>query len=45
MDPLVKIMGFVDVVAAIIILMQQTWLPLQIVGWILLIKGVISLLS
>ncbi|MEM7819799.1 MAG: hypothetical protein QXD48_03140 [Candidatus Aenigmatarchaeota archaeon] len=45
MDILVKIMGLIDVIAAIVLITQHNWLPLQIVGWFLLIKGIISLLS
>lgn len=45
MDPLVKIMGGVDLIAAILILVTQSWIGWQILGWVLLIKGIISLLS
>lgn len=45
MDPVVKIMGAIDVIAAIVIITQHAWLPLQIIGWLLLIKGIISLFS
>ncbi|MFH1630625.1 MAG: hypothetical protein ABIA21_00170 [Candidatus Aenigmatarchaeota archaeon] len=45
MDPLVKLMGLIDLIAAILIILSQTWLGWQILGWILLIKGIISLLS
>lgn len=45
MDVLVKIMGAVDVIAAVIILMNYPAIWTQIIGWILVIKGAISLLS
>jgi len=45
MDPIVKIMGTIDVIAAIFILLQSAWLPLQIIAILLLIKGIISLAS
>ena len=46
MDPLVKIMGVVDLVAAFVLLTQHfSNILLLIVGIALLVKGVISLLS
>ena len=45
MDPLVKIMGFIDVAAAFLILTNFQSLPGQIIGWALVIKGAVSLLS
>lgn len=45
MDPIVKVMGAIDVIAAIVILLQNAWLPLQIIAILLLIKGAISLAS
>jgi hypothetical protein len=45
MDIIVKTMGFIDFIAAILIIVTQGWLGWQILGWILLIKGIISLLS
>ena len=45
MDPIVKIMGAIDIIAAIVILFQNTWLPLQVIAILLLIKGIISIAS
>jgi hypothetical protein len=45
MDPIVKIMGALDIIAAIVLIIYHPWLPLQIIGWLLLIKGIISLAS
>jgi len=45
MDPLVKVMGMIDLIAAIVLIVTQAWIGWQILGWILLIKGIISLLS
>lgn len=44
MDIAVKVMGAVDVIAAIVLIFHPVFL-IQIVGVILLIKGIISLLS
>jgi uncharacterized membrane protein HdeD (DUF308 family) len=45
MDPLVKIMGAIDIIAAAIIIMNFPSIWTQIIGWALVIKGAISLLS
>jgi hypothetical protein len=45
MDPLVKIMGAIDLIAALLIMFTQGWIGWQILAWILLIKGVMSLLG
>lgn len=45
MDILVKIMGAVDIIAAILIITNFPSLWAQIIGWVLVIKGAISLLS
>jgi len=45
MDVAVKIMGAVDVIAAIIILVGDYWIGVDIIAFVLLIKGIISLLS
>jgi hypothetical protein len=45
MDIAVKLMGAVDTVAAIVLITQHPDLILQIIGWGLLVKGIISLLS
>jgi len=45
MDPIVKIMGAIDVIAAIVLIIYHPWLPFQVIGWLLLIKGFISLFS
>ena len=44
MDILLKIMGAVDVIAALVLIFNPNGF-LQIVGWVLMIKVVISLLS
>lgn len=45
MDVAVKIMGALDTIAAVVLITQHPDLLLQIVGWGLLVKGIISLLS
>jgi hypothetical protein len=45
MDILVKIMGAVDLIAAALIILSFPELWTQIIGWALVIKGAISLLS
>ena len=45
MNVAVKLMGAVDTVAAVVLITQHPDLILQVVGWGLLVKGVISLLS
>ena len=46
MDPLVKIMGAVDLIAAFVLLTQHFSNPiLLIVAIVLVLKGVVSLLS
>lgn len=41
----VKIMGAIDVIAAIVILLSEQWIGIDIIAFALLIKGFISLLS
>jgi uncharacterized membrane protein YkgB len=45
MDPLVKIMGAIDIIAAILLIFNFPDLWIQIIGWALVIKGGISVLS
>ncbi|GEM_PF-3083054 len=45
MDIAVKIMGLVDTVAAVVLITQHPDIILQVIGWGLLVKGIISLLS
>ena len=45
MDVAVKTMGAIDIIAALIIITGNYWIGISIIGWILLIKGFISLLS
>jgi len=45
MNLLVKIMGVFDVAGGVLILFNTAFIPLQIVAWILIFKGVVSLLS
>ncbi len=45
MDVAVKIMGAIDIIAGIIIILGNHWIGIGLIGWLLLIKGFISLLS
>ena len=45
MDPLVKMMGAIDIIAAIMIITNFQPIWAQVIGWALVIKGAISLLS
>jgi hypothetical protein len=45
MDVLVKIMGAIDAVAAILLMVNFSDIWIQIIAWALAIKGFISLLS
>jgi len=41
----VKIMGLIDIIAALILILGDFWIGIHILGWALLIKGLISIVS
>ena len=45
MDIPVKIMGAIDIVAAVVILLGDYWIGLDVIAFVLLLKGIVSLLS
>jgi hypothetical protein len=45
MDVAVKVMGAIDIIAALVIILGNYWIGVSIIGWILLLKGIMSILS